>query len=182
MNLKIPIIDGESNKDREKRLRLLRLAEMSPEEKRAYDAKMSAAVSAWQKTEKGKENLRRCGKRYVSKNKDKVFARVRNWTLSKKYSLTYEEICQIFQNQEGLCCICSQPMCLCVRSEGKGRICATKAFVDHDHTTGEVRGLLHSKCNSAIGMVNDSVLLLGYAIQYLSSGKSQIVVSIKKAS
>jgi len=39
--------------------------------------------------------------------------------------------------------------------------------VDHDHITGEVRGLLCKRCNRALGILEDSIELLQRAIQYL---------------
>ena len=39
--------------------------------------------------------------------------------------------------------------------------------IDHDHKTGEVRGILCSKCNHAIGLFNDNIDLLNNAINYL---------------
>lgn len=39
--------------------------------------------------------------------------------------------------------------------------------VDHNHETGEVRGLLCSTCNTGLGHFKDSVEKLGNAIQYL---------------
>jgi len=44
------------------------------------------------------------------------------------------------------------------------RIC-----VDHDHLTGEVRGFLCIKCNSALGMVGDSIEILQALINYLNN-------------
>ncbi|MFN7883614.1 MAG: endonuclease domain-containing protein [bacterium] len=41
------------------------------------------------------------------------------------------------------------------------------AYVDHDHTTGKVRGVLCRVCNVALGGFKDSRLHLEKAIQYL---------------
>lgn len=44
------------------------------------------------------------------------------------------------------------------------------AKVDHDHETGEIRGLLCGTCNLGIGNFRDSVKLLKQAILYLQKG------------
>ena len=45
-----------------------------------------------------------------------------------------------------------------------------KLEVDHNHTTGEVRGMLCSRCNGALGHFCDDVDLLRKAILYLQNG------------
>ena len=39
--------------------------------------------------------------------------------------------------------------------------------VDHDHSTGQIRGLLCQRCNLGIGHFRDDPLLLEFAAQYL---------------
>lgn len=56
------------------------------------------------------------------------------------------------------CAICHSPISL----GGK-----RKLAIDHDHATGEFRGVLCSNHNTALGMFNDDVELLQNAIQYV---------------
>jgi hypothetical protein len=44
----------------------------------------------------------------------------------------------------------------------------SKLCYDHCHESGEFRGTLCNKCNSAIGLFNDSILTLKSAISYLT--------------
>ena len=71
------------------------------------------------------------------------------WTLQK-----YENL---WNNQNGLCKICESEL-----SEG-----AHKPHVDHDHNTGEVRGILCANCNRGLGAFKDDKILLLKAIDYL---------------
>lgn len=61
------------------------------------------------------------------------------------------------------------PVChLCGSKDGKwkGR---GRLAVDHDHSSGRLRGLLCARCNLMIGMANDDVSVLERAIAYLRS-------------
>ena len=63
----------------------------------------------------------------------------------------------MFNKQNGKCAICGKH-----QIELKQSLC-----VDHNHTTGKVNGLLCTRCNGAIGMFNDDIILLEKAINYL---------------
>ena len=75
--------------------------------------------------------------------------------LRRKYNLTPEEYDQMYMTQLGLCSVCHDPF-------GEEVPC-----VDHCHSTGKVRGLLHDRCNRVLGQANDSIELLQSAIEYL---------------
>lgn len=93
------------------------------------------------------------------KNADKAAANRRLHT----YGITEDEFNQMYASQRGLCRICQQPETV-LGSGGKVKMLS----VDHDHTTGQVRGLLCNNCNRAIGLLKDSPALLQAAIDYLS--------------
>ncbi len=44
-------------------------------------------------------------------------------------------------------------------------------FIDHCHETGNVRGVLCTKCNSGLGQFKDNTEILLNAIKYLNYGK-----------
>ena len=85
----------------------------------------------------------------------------KNSKLKAAYGISYKEYQTMLEAQNGQCAICG------TANTGK-----RKAFhVDHDHETGEVRGLLCGNCNSGIGNLRDDVGLLKRAIQYLENCK-----------
>jgi len=55
------------------------------------------------------------------------------------------------------CEICGKPL-----QKGKG-----KSGIDHNHETGELRGILCIQCNSLLGFAKDNVATLKSAIKYL---------------
>ena len=63
----------------------------------------------------------------------------------------------MFDNQGGRCAICGK------HQSELNRVLS----VDHDHKTGNVRQLLCTKCNAAIGYLNDDPRLCEQAKQYL---------------
>lgn len=58
---------------------------------------------------------------------------------------------RLHKKQEGIC-----PLCLAELPKD-----LSKAAIDHDHTTGEVRGLLHLGCNRAEGSVFKAITTWG---------------------
>jgi len=74
------------------------------------------------------------------------------YSLKCYYGMTVEEWETLFSSQKGACGICEKAVPLCV---------------DHCHETGKIRGLLCRKCNSALGMLDDSICLARKAVLYL---------------
>lgn len=65
---------------------------------------------------------------------------------------TYDKL---MTDQSGLCAIC-----------GKTPV-GRKLAVDHSHTTGQLRGLLCTRCNLGIGYFGDDINRLYRAVDYL---------------
>lgn len=85
----------------------------------------------------------------------------RRANLKRSFGITTEKYDQMFKAQKGLCKLCRKPEP--GTRNGKRKMLA----VDHDHETGKIRGLLCSKCNTALGLLDDSPELLEAAIVYL---------------
>jgi hypothetical protein len=88
----------------------------------------------------------------------------RNWwsgRIFKLFGITADDYRQILDLQGGVCAICK-------RDCDSGR----RLAIDHDHDTGQVRGLLCTKCNMAIGALRESAEALRRAADYLEWHKS----------
>ena len=85
--------------------------------------------------------------------------RARN--LKKTYGITIELYDKMYNEQKGVCKICSKP-----ESTVRQGILQSLA-VDHCHTTGKIRGLLCNSCNRALGMFGDDTTILYNAVKYL---------------
>jgi len=105
---------------------------------------------------------------YDDSRKDKVSSRAKAWykanprqvantRLKKNYGITYDDYTSMLVSQDYSCLICN------VHEDD----CTKSLNVDHDHITGEVRGLLCISCNFALGHFKDNIGLLEKAINYL---------------
>lgn len=71
----------------------------------------------------------------------------------KKYGLSYDDYQLKIKNQKGKCPICNNVM--------------TNGYVDHNHTTGQVRDLLCNACNRWIGFIEKYPHLVKPMVKYL---------------
>lgn len=74
----------------------------------------------------------------------------------RKYNLTLDQYDQMLLAQGGVCAICAEPP-----------VKKRTLDVDHNHETGENRGLLCGSCNRGIGHFRDDVVFLVNAAIYL---------------
>lgn len=81
-----------------------------------------------------------------------------SWSLKRRCNrqgITVEQLFNAFETQEGKCKIC--PTSITIEDSA----------IDHNHASGEFRGLLCKKCNRALGLFQDSPSILSKAAAYL---------------
>ena len=88
----------------------------------------------------------------------------RKCDLKRNYGITEEEYDKLLKAQDFKCAICEKT------EEKSGR----KLSVDHCHTSNNIRGVLCTACNTALGKFKDDVHLLEMAIKYLKEHKALI--------
>lgn len=85
--------------------------------------------------------------------------------LKRKYGITSEEYENLEKAQNGVCAICGKP-----QNVKYGR--SPFLCVDHDHTTGKIRGLLCYPCNLVVGNCLEDSRILEKTMIYLKTHKS----------
>ena len=100
---------------------------------------------------------RECQKEENKKRRYKNPDEWKNYHYFAKYGISLDEYNEMFTLQNGCCYICG------IHSSKLNRNLA----VDHCHTTGKVRKLLCTNCNSGIGKLQENIELLQKAISYL---------------
>lgn len=110
-----------------------------------------------------KECVRKSSREWIAANPERVRIqrRIERW---RRYGLTPEEGARLLAEQNGECAICKESLIGGRHSEGD------RAYVDHDHATGRVRGLLCIDCNTLIGFAKDNTEILKAACRYLDGG------------
>jgi hypothetical protein len=98
-------------------------------------------------------------KKLYPDNKKSIYEKNERRRLKRLFGITIEDYNRMFCDQYGRCAICGRH-----QNELKG-----KFQIDHNHITGEVRGLLCFSCNSAIGKLNTPELCRR-AAEYLKGG------------
>lgn len=98
--------------------------------------------------------VRAASKAYRETNPDKF----RDSWLMSKYGITLVRYNQILNEQGGVCAGCGGP------PTGRSD---EFYYVDHDHATGRVRGLLCHGCNSVLGYAKDRPEVLENLAEYL---------------
>lgn len=83
---------------------------------------------------------------------------------ARRHGLTQDEVAAMHAQQKGKCAICGG---METRRDNKGDI--ARLAVDHNHETGQIRGLLCHRCNHSLGGFQDSPAVIRKAASYLEA-------------
>jgi len=110
---------------------------------------------------------------YYVRNRDHLLSKEKNkWKhahpekkfekhLKQKYGIALSQYYEILSLQDGCCAICRE-------------ITTGRLLVDHDHITGEIRGLLCNRCNSLLGFIESmDRVMVENALRYVE-GQSPV--------
>ena len=112
-----------------------------------------------------------CNSRYHERATVVIQERRHDARLLRKFGITLAEFLDLADAQDNRCAIC-QRECE-IRTIGTGR--NLRAFVvDHDHQTGQVRGLLCHDCNMGIGRLGDTLEPVEAAAAYLRVARQNL--------
>lgn len=106
-------------------------------------------------------------KKYAEKNRPKILEDKKNYyrktiqerkdyDLRKAFGITLDEYNNILKIQNDVCAICR------LKCKSGHRLA-----VDHNHTTGKIRGLLCSNCNRGLGYFKENIENLKEGIKYI---------------
>ena len=119
-----------------------------------------------------KKCAREIKKEYRKNNGEKVRSQQRAWAKANPdrkrehlikclYGISIEQYMYVLEKQNGVCAICKQPELSIRRGSYKS------LDVDHNHETGEIRGLLCSACNAALGLLKEDAQRIESLLAYL---------------
>lgn len=85
-------------------------------------------------------------KQYYVNNKNILNKNRHNYDLKRTYNITLEQKEQMLSNQNYKCKCCKKDLT---------QLNSKRIHIDHNHTTGKVRGILCQTCNLAFGLMKE---------------------------
>lgn len=93
------------------------------------------------------------------------------YSITSRYGITPDQYVLMMESQNYSCAICGKKFGTSTQMDGP--------CVDHDHTTGVVRGLLCRRCNMGIGFFENNLDNIINAYIYLEEANEKACVNTK---
>lgn len=129
--------------------------------KKCSKCKVPKELSEFNKSKFGKFGRHHYCKECNSKQKKASYNydKAKSKGVKQTYGISIERVHEMYKDQKGLCGICEKHFEFISKHKG--------LYIDHDHSSGKVRGLICSSCNSLLGCAKDDIKILKKAIEYL---------------
>lgn len=88
----------------------------------------------------------------------------KQWQFQVKYGIDLGGFDVLWIAFKGKCGVCTNDLTMPTQTRGQK---LSAACIDHNHTTGNIRGLLCGACNRAIGLLQDDKDVVYSAYEYL---------------
>ena len=126
---------------------------MTTEEQRKYNTTWRRKWRSTRRTEVN-QKARASGSKWRANNPEKA----RDQWIKGEYGISAEEYDRRLALQNNLCALCHKPF-----AKGLGK----EPCLDHNHETKQLRAFIHKRCNSALGLLHDSIENCFLAAEYL---------------
>ena len=118
----------------------------------------------WRSNEQNRLKALEVSKQWYLKNPERHRVASLKSHLKKKYNMTIEEFEALKKEQGNRCLICKKVFIL-----------SSQTHIDHDHLTKEVRGILCTRCNFIVGMVEKESDIVMKAVKYVKRNTLKIL-------
>lgn len=126
--------------------------------KRCPDCKDWKPAEAFPRNRRMKDGrhtyCKECNNARSRESRERLHGGTRHYHLTRRYGIGAAEVDAMISNQGGVCVVCGRP---------------DPQHVDHDHVTGNVRGILCFNCNGGLGQFADDQDRLIEAARYLDA-------------
>lgn len=95
----------------------------------------------------------------IVEGKDVPYAQL----LKREYGMTLDQYNELLRKQANRCAVCRRPETIVQKQTGVPQ----RLAVDHDHVTGEIRGLLCHRCNMLVWAMEDNHTTLAAIEAYI---------------
>jgi hypothetical protein len=126
--------------------------------KRCADCKQTKPYDEFPRNRNTKDGYhcycKACNNARTYESRQRLHGGSRHYHLKHRYGIGSDEFDELVRQQGGVCAICGRE---------------NPEHVDHDHATGDVRGILCFNCNGGLGQFHDSIEFLEAAAAYLDA-------------
>lgn len=103
---------------------------------------------------------KKCVSEWQRNHRKKNKIHIRYQEACRNYKISYEQSIELYSNTH--CRICNKKF-------------SDIGAIDHDHSNGNIRGVLCHNCNRALGYFKDDIKILKNAIKYLQNSRKELL-------